>query len=252
MVAPRKGSPSVKDVPADVLVALERGDIETATLAETLAVDFTTLARRAFPDLPAAAISRIQSVASKGVTVRMRAVGDVLNDFSTPERIDAAGTHASDIVRGWAAYTISPTLPIDQQLETVRRFADDHHFGVREWAWLALRGSICADPFGAINYLRHWAADPRPHIRRFAVEATRPRGVWATHITQLKTDPAPALPILDQVCLDSDDYVHRSVGNWLRDAARTNPHWVIDTINDWEQRHGQHRALERLRQRTTV
>jgi len=252
MVVVRKGASSVKDVPAKILAQLEQGKIETATLAETLAVNFATLAKQAFPSLPSTGIDRLKAVNAKGVTVRMRAAGDMLNEFATRKQIEAASAHTSDIVRGWAAYTIPGNLPLDEQIIRVRPFANDSHFGVREWAWLSIRASICANPLDAIASLRHWAADSDPYIRRFACEATRPRGVWATHISSFKIDPSPALPILNQICLDSDEYVHRSVGNWLRDAAKTAPKWVASTIEAWERSHGKGSSLERLRRRSAV
>lgn len=250
VLAVRTGATSVKNVPADVLEALERGEIETATLVETLATDFASLAGNTFPGLPKPALDQLRAVADKGVTLRMRAAGETLFEHLSADELDAAASHASDIVRGWAAYSAPTELPLVERLDRIRPFAADDHFGVREWAWLSVRPSICADPFDSVAILASWAPDADPNIRRFASEATRPRGVWATHIDSFKTDPAPALAILDQLCVDDDDYVHRSVANWMRDASKTVPDWVTNTIDDWEHRHGPSPRLAAIRKRT--
>lgn len=232
-----------------MLAQLERGEIETATLAETLAVDFAKLARSVFASLPRSALADINANASQGVTKRMHLVAQTMITHLSPDEITSAAQHPSDIVRGWAAYALPNEMELDAQLQRARIFAADAHFGVREWAWLAVRPAICEHPQRAIDLLVPWAHDNEPFIRRFASEATRPRGVWATHLTSLKADPSPAWPILDPLCLDADDYVHRSVGNWLRDAAKTAFASVEAVLDTWEQTHGSDALLDRLRRR---
>jgi 3-methyladenine DNA glycosylase AlkC len=126
-----------------------------------------------------------------------------------------------------------PSLTLAQRLTRVRPFADDSHFGVREWAWLALRSHLAADVDASLELLQPWTSDASPRVRRFAIESMRPRGVWCTHIDVLKKDPALALPLLQSVRADVDSYVQASVGNWLNDAAKSQPIWVAELCQEW-------------------
>jgi 3-methyladenine DNA glycosylase AlkC len=232
----RKGSSRRADIPPDVLAGLNSGTLETATLAEGLAIDFAVLLRAAVPDVPAEMVSLIAGMAGQGVTRRMEAAGMVLLDHLGLDGLPRAAGHPSDTVRGWACYAIglAPKLKLKERLALIRPLADDGHFGVREWAWMPVRPHLAKNVGHAVAALTPWVKEPSPNLRRFAVEATRPRGVWASHIEQLKQNPQLALPLLDPLKADPSKYVQDSVSNWLNDAAKSQPAWVRDLCARWQ------------------
>jgi 3-methyladenine DNA glycosylase AlkC len=145
-------------------------------------------------------------------------------------------THVSDTVRSWACFAAQakPKQKLANRLSAVRRFAADPHFGVRECAWMSVRPHFAEQLPHAINLLQPWATDPDPNIRRFAIESTRPRGVWCAHLIALKADPQQAASLLEPVRSDPSRYVQSSVANWLNDASKSHPAWVQKLCRRWE------------------
>jgi 3-methyladenine DNA glycosylase AlkC len=137
--------------------------------------------------------------------------------------------------RTWAAYAraAEPGIDLVARLAAMRPFAADRHMSVRECAWEALRAPIAAELDRALALLSDWVVDPDARVRRCAVEATRPRGVWTFHLERLKADPSPGLVLLEPVRADASDYVRRSVANWLNDASKTRPEWVLAVAERW-------------------
>jgi len=222
-------------IAAERLRALNRGSVATTHLAECLAVDFAALLQVVAPALGPDALQRMRDAAGKGITRRMGLAAQLLRGAGqgTPALWQA---HSSDTVRGWACYLIGSdaSTPLATKLQAMRPLADDPHFGVREWAWLALRADIVAAPMQALEYLQPWTHDASPYLRRFACEALRPRGVWATHIALFKQRPELALPVLEALADDPERYVQDSVGNWLNDAGRTQSQWLLDLCTRWQ------------------
>lgn len=222
-----------RDVAPARRAALDAGRAESATLAEGLAVDFAALMGAVAPDLAGAAQARIRR--GDGITRRMAAAAALLLEAEGPGAVDRLAAHPSDTVRGWAAYLLAavPDMPLQARLARSRPLADDPHFAVREWAWLAQRPHIAAAPRAAIAALSPWVHAASPRLRRFAVEATRPRGVWSRHIASLKADPEPGRELLDPLRAEADRYPADSVGNWLNNAARSRPDWVRALAARW-------------------
>ena len=237
MTPARKGAIRAADIPADVLHALSRGQMQSATLAECLALDQAMLVRTVFPGLSASALKAVDTACALGVLKRMACIGAVLLDELGTDGIAQCQSHAADTVRGWACFMIGaqPELDLSARLAAIQPLADDAHFGVREWAWMAVRPHLVQELDAAIAQLATWTALPSERLRRFASEALRPRGVWCAHIAVLKQQPERALPILSPLRADPSAYVQDSVANWLNDAAKDQPYWVRELCAQWLQ-----------------
>lgn len=232
----RKGASRRADISADLLDQLNAGTAASATLAEGLAVDFAALLVAAVPDTPAESVEIVRGMAGQGITRRMDAVGELLLRHLTLDGLPRVAEHASDTVRGWACYVIgrAPKLKLKARLDLLQPLADDRHFGVREWAWMALRPHIANNVPHAVKLLAPWAEHASPNVRRFASEVTRPRGVWCSHIEALKQNPELALALLEPLKADPAKYVQDSVGNWLNDAAKSQSAWVKELCARWQ------------------
>ncbi|MDP3273595.1 MAG: DNA alkylation repair protein [Deltaproteobacteria bacterium] len=214
--------------------ALRNGEREAATLTECLAVDTLHLLKRTFADL-ALTPEQIAALSAKSITARMASAGATLYAHRGLDAMPTLLAHPSDTVRSWAPYVLAcaPELSLEDRIARVRVSADDPHFGVREWAWMALRPHLAQDLTRAIATLTPWTRDPSPNIRRFVTEATRPRGVWCKKIDALVREPQLALPLLDPLCSDPERYVQNSVANWLNDASKSQPAWVQSLCKRW-------------------
>jgi len=241
----RKGARSRKEIPPEILDQLNNGKIESANLVEWLAVDQKLLLENTLSGLNRteyldSVFSAINDLKKQTVTTVHEAIGKTLSeqasihdDAELPEQLAA---HPSDVVRCWAAHaaTTGAGLSVEEKLNRTARFAADSHFGVREMAWLAVRGDIIQNLHESIVILTEWTQNRDENIRRFTTEATRPRGVWCAHINVLKQNPEHGLPLLEPLKSDSSKYVRDSVGNWLNDASKTRPDFVKDLCARWE------------------
>lgn len=233
--APRKGASRMADISPDVLEGLEKGEISTATLSESLALDQAKLLRAVFPETEQTLGAEISGLGSMGILRRMSFVGELLLTHYGPEVLQQCEAHPSDTVRGWACFMVGalPGLSLEHRLQAICPLADDRHFGVREWAWLGVRHHLSANLEASIALLSGWTTAPSERIRRFACEATRPRGVWCAHIPALKKTPELGLPVLEPLRADTSEYVQNSVGNWLNDAAKSRADWVQQLCERW-------------------
>jgi len=225
-----KGPRNRAQLHIDDLALLNAGEMQTRNLMDGLAVDFSLL-------LQAIGLESSKLNMEMGFVNRLEQCGKILFDAGD-KAVDEAAKHKSDTVRGWASYAIMHRpYSLEQAINELESLADDPHFGVREWAWIALRPRIVEEPEKAIKCFEVWVHDPRENIRRFASEATRPRGVCCKHIAILNEKPEIGLPILEPLAADPAKYVQLSVANWLNDASKKNPHFVHETTERWSQKH---------------
>ena len=143
--------------------------------------------------------------------------------------------HTSDMVRAWACFMVAADteLSLADRLEAARRFATDGSVAVRECAWDSFRPYMAAELDHGFKLLEGWVLDPDPNVRRCAIEATRPRGVWTPHVEELKERPERGLGLLEAVRSDPSRYVQRAVANWLNDASKSRPEWVKQVCERW-------------------
>ncbi|KLV21861.1 DNA alkylation repair protein [Bacillus altitudinis] len=242
----RKGARKGTDIPHDVLFLLNQGKIESVNLTEWLAVNHMTLLRHVLPSVGLdhhldGLTSKITQQKAESGMKAIRLIGQLLderlqkeNGEKQAEVLQAFTHHVSDSVRCWAAYMNKQRLStLEEKLVYIQPFAADHHFGVREIAWMSVRESLTDQLDQSIEHLTAWAKSKDENIRRFSVEAIRPRGVWTKHMESLKQEPMRARPILDLLKSDPSTYVQDSVGNWLNDASKTQPNWVINLCEQW-------------------
>ena len=224
----------VKDISAERLAQLNGGE-PASNLTECLAVDFAALMQAAAPQAGAEAVAALRAQARLGISKRMALAAQILLERQGADAFKQLKKHRSDTVRGWACFMVGtlPDLTQQQRLAMIRPLADDAHFGVREWAWLAVRPHLAAELDAAVQLLLPWTADPSERLRRFASESLRPRGVWCAHIAALKADPGRALPLLEPLRADPAAYVQDSVANWLNDASKDQPDWVRSVCARW-------------------
>lgn len=241
----RKGARSIKEIPANVLEQLNRGEIESANLVEFLGVDRKALIENLLVQYDRKhylqpVLSEIDNIEKVTANTIYKAIGDGLVEQvaqnNDGELLSLFSAHPSDIVRCWATYLIGNnySLNLVQMLEAIRPFAADRHFNVRECAWCDVRKTIAKNLTESLSILSTWATDKDENVRRFASEATRPRGVWCEHIILLKQNPELGLPILELLKSDESKYVRDSVGNWLNDVSKTQPEFVIELCNRWQ------------------
>lgn len=241
----RKGSRSTKDIPEDILEQLNRGEIETANLVEWLAINQRLLLENLLIQINRKEylkpiLTDIDELKKQTVNTVNEAIGTGIFKQATinndSEILKIIANHKSDLVRCWATYTIGKNskLNVKEMLNQIQPFAADKHFGVREVCWLAVRQTISRNLNESLEILSKWTIHQDENCRRFASEATRPRGVWCEHINELKQNPELGLIILEPLKADKSKYVLDSIGNWLNDASKSRPEFVIELCKKWE------------------
>lgn len=231
------GARKQSEIAADHLAELNAGRAESRTLSEALAIDQVALCAAVLPDAPAEFEEAVAAAASLGILKRMAAIGTALRMHLPAAQLDALATHQSDTVRGWWCFALADDTALSalDLLNRAKPLADDRSFAVREWVWMALRPRLVVDLESSIDLLLPWTADASAYVRRFASESLRPRGVWASHISELKSNPALAEPLLEPLRADPSHYVQDSVANWINDASKTSPEWAIAICKRWNE-----------------
>ncbi|GGF92216.1 hypothetical protein GCM10010912_41470 [Paenibacillus albidus] len=101
-------------------------------------------------------------------------------------------------------------------------------------AEFAVRPFLLRDPERMMRQMLLWSKHPDEHVRRLASEGCRPRLPWGQSLPMFKRDPAPVLPVLEQLKADPSLYVRKSVANNLNDIAKDHPTLVLDLASRWK------------------
>ncbi len=149
--------------------------------------------------------------------------------------VDGGTTDASDDpgMRGFAIMPMAdfiaeiginePQQSFDVLEEMTKRFS----------AEFAVRPFIINDPKGAMERFAKWAKSENAHVRRLASEGCRPLLPWGLRLQDFVKDPAPILPILEELKDDPTEYVRRSVANNINDIAKNQPDLVAEIAAKW-------------------
>lgn len=231
----RRGPLRPQDVPADHLVLLSQGAIDTVNFAEQFAIDIDELIAACAPELRV--VTRLSQLPLKR---RLAGAAGLVASEMSPSAALSWSRGQCDTIRAIASLAVSARASLTpcERLEQLRPYAADPHFGVREWAWIGLRDELRSDVIELLPELTLWAQEEDPNLRRFASEITRPRGVWTPHLPELRDDPEIAVDLINLLSRDSSRYVRLSVGNWLNDASKDNPSWVRALAKRWRGAHG--------------
>lgn len=240
-IANRKGARSLKDLNPEVIEYLNAGKIETKNLMEWLATDQLVLLKTIlesvdnmdwYVSFEAAVNAQKKPTANSNTKVIGETFAQLTNSASIKANLSG---HQSDIVRCWGCWAESLFHDsVDDLLGAMMPYAADLHFGVREVVIFASKERLITDLDKAIEILSGWISDKDENVRRYAVEALRPVGVWTKKIPEFQENPQKGLAILEPLKSDSSKYVRDSVGNWLNDASKSQPEWVKFVCGRWE------------------
>lgn len=241
----RIGATKAQYIPREVLVALNEGKTASVNLVEWMAINRRLLLRELLLSCNRQhylnnILADLDGLKNPGITSLDETIGTGLFTEMTLNKdeqlLDVFLHHPADLVRCWAARIIGQDekMALKKLFQRIQPLAADEHFNVREVAWIAIRNRIEKELEESISVLANWSLHQNDYLRRFASEATRPRGVWCKHIDALKKQPELALPILEPLKADASKYVRDSVGNWLNDASKSREDFVMAVCRKWK------------------
>ena len=98
----------------------------------------------------------------------------------------------------------------------------------------SVRPLIIKYPNEMMNQMLVWSKHKHWGVRRLSSEGCRPRLPWAMALPDLKKNPLPIIPILENLKNDKSKFVRLSVANNLNDISKDNPKTVIDLMRKWK------------------
>lgn len=98
----------------------------------------------------------------------------------------------------------------------------------------AVRPFIKKYPERMLSQMFAWSRHNNHLVRRLSSEGCRPRLPWGMALQELKKDPLPIIPILENLKCDPSETVRKSVANNLNDISKDNPQLVIKLVKEWQ------------------
>ncbi len=84
-----------------------------------------------------------------------------------------------------------------------------------------------------MKQMSQWSLDSNFHVRRLSCEGLRPRLPWAKKLQIFIDNPAPLIPILNNLKADKSKYVQNSVANCINDIIKDNLEVATKLIESW-------------------
>ncbi|PST84337.1 DNA alkylation repair protein [Pedobacter yulinensis] len=85
-----------------------------------------------------------------------------------------------------------------------------------------------------LSVMTAWSLHENHKVRRLASEGSRPRLPWAMAIPELKRNPLPVLPLLENLKCDPSAWVRKSVANHLNDISKDHPDLLLRLATEWK------------------
>lgn len=203
---------------------------------------------RVHPAFPATAFVRRATAGLDGLELldRGRHIADALHRHlppSYPEAVEIlvrslGPEHATDELVGVG---MAPFFYLPHVMFVAEHGLDDFDLSMRAQVALTKRFSaessirpfIARDPERTFTWLRRWAKDADPHVRRLVSEGTRLRLPWAMRVPWLDAHPERVLELLELLKDDAATLVRRSVANNLNDLGKAHPDLLHATCKAW-------------------
>jgi 3-methyladenine DNA glycosylase AlkC len=132
---------------------------------------------------------------------------------------------------GWILSDFVEQYGLDDYQTSVKAIEEITQFTSCEFA---VRSFIIKYSDEMIKQMLVWSKHKHWGVRRLSSEGCRPRLPWAMALPALKENPAPIIPILENLKNDVSKFVRLSVANNLNDITKDNPEIVINLAKKWQ------------------
>ena len=171
----------------------------------------------------------------KEMKERIHCIADNINchiEFPYKKQIDILSEIAPNY-KGLKAFIFPDFVEKFGLMDAETSFTAMELFTQLSTAEFAIRPFIKKYPEKTLKQLLEWSLHENYHLRRLASEGTRPRLPWASPLRNFIDNPAPNIPILENLKDDEHEYVRRSVANHLNDISKDHPGLVLQIAKKW-------------------